>query len=495
MESTPTPLSLVRKLRLSGDRRVTLNAEIGRGSLGTVYAGTVTGGGGGRLVAVKIFEDLPGDDDERLMAGIARAAAATACVCDPRVVQVYDYELSCAREPFIVTELVDGGSLETFIDGFERQDRQLPQDVAILIGLKVAEGLDAALRSRLPDGTPANLVHGSLAPRDVLISWGGEVKVKGLGMWQAVLGASMQRPTDGLSRLEGTAPEIARGQAPDARSDVFAVGMLLRRMLMGQRFSPHTSPAEAIRLVYEGIVHNSLQEQQLLAPLRAVLRRATAANPAARYAHVGEVAAELRTIATLMGIPDVPAFIARSVEEAFAPELSRREAAHERHRAKTRARERIEEPADAVAGDVVDVSGYQLFTYGDVIEISPQLLAPALNDTQTMPVFEPPRLPPAPAAEVDPSPSFRTLPLPKPVLALVPPDEASADVLASATVETPAPAGVPLGLKVMPTAPPRPTLKPLRPRPRQQSGIEFRTSAELDDAPTIVSASPWFDDV
>src|SRR5512140_3403678 len=99
MESTPTPLSLVRKLRLSGDRRVSLSSEIGRGSLGTVYAGTVSGGGTGRrVVAVKIFEELPGDDDERLMAGIARACAAAACVCDPRVVQVYDYALSTARE-------------------------------------------------------------------------------------------------------------------------------------------------------------------------------------------------------------------------------------------------------------------------------------------------------------------------------------------------------------------------------------------------------------
>ncbi len=498
MESTPTPLSLVRKLRLSGDRRVSLTAEIGRGSLGTVYAGTVSGGGADRLVAVKVFEELPGDDDERVMAGIARAAAAGACVCDPRVVQVYDYELSTAREPFIVTELVDGGSLEVLIDGFERQDRQLPQDVAILVGLKVAEGLDAALCSRLPDGSPANLVHGSLAARDVLVSWGGEVKLKGLGMWQAVLGASMQRPTGGLARLEGTAPEIARGQSPAPRSDVFALGMLLRRMLLGQRFSPHTSPAEAIRLVYEGVVHASLHEQQLFAPLRAILKRATSPNPAHRFASAGELAADLRRVATLMGIPDVPAFIAHAVEDAFAPELSRREA--------DRARRQESDLVVEAMAEVVDVNGYELYAYGDVVEISPHLLAAPLNDTQTMPMVQAPRLPPAPisrAVDVDPSGSYRAIQgIGRPRLALVPPDEPSApetprqpppDELVSATVETPASElpSLPLGLGVMPKTPPRPALKPLR--PRQQSGIDFRTT-NMDSSPTIVSASPWFDD-
>jgi hypothetical protein len=473
MESTPTPLSLIRKLRLSGDRRVSLTAEIGRGSLGMVYAGTVSGDGAARrVVAVKVFEELPGDDDERVLAGIARAAAAAACVCDPRVVQVYDYELSGHHEPFLVTELVDGGSLETLIDGFERQERQLPQDVAILIGLKVAEGLDAALRARLPDGTPTNLVHGSLAARDVLVSWGGLVKVKGLGMWQAVLGASMQRPTDGLARLEGTAPEIARGHAPDARSDVFALGMLLRRMLLGQRFSPHTSPAEAIRLVYEGVVHGSLHEQSLLGPMRQILRRATAPNPMDRHAHAGELAQDLRRIATLMGIPDVPAFIAHAVEDAFAPELSRREAARERE---------ASSPVIEAVAEVIDVNGHELFTYGDVVEVSPLLLSPPLNDTLTMPSIQ------------------------RAVLALLPPDEPSAPetprveeldaafcaALAASTIETPAAFSTPKGLAVMPNAPPRPQLRPLR--PRQQSGVDFR--ADLDSAPTIVSASPWFDDV
>ncbi len=478
MESTPIPLSLLRKLRLSGERSVSLTGEIGRGSLGTVYAGTLSAVGVARRnVAVKIVDDLPGDDDARLLAGISRALDAAACICDPRIVQVYDYELFGVREPFIVTELVDGGSLEILIDGFERQDRQLPQDVAILIGLKVAEALEVARTSRLPDGRMVNLVHGSLSARDVLVSWGGEVKVKGLGMWQAVLGASMQRPTGALARLEGTAPEVARGQAPDTRSDVFALGMLLRRMLLGQRFSPHTSPAEAVRLVYDGVVHGGLQERALLAPLRGILRRATAANPAERYATTGEVAFELRRIATLMGIPDVPAFIAHAVADAFAPEISRREA------------ERAFEEAHVVppvVASVLDVRGHELFAYGDVVEVSPRYLsAPPLNDTET---------PPARAR------FSTTLTMPTAILrSPAPDDDAHAEVAddelvwGDATIEPTPPRSFPLGLRVMPTSPPRPALRPLR--PRQQSGIDFRTTTDLDDAPTIVSGTPDFDDV
>ena len=190
--------------------------------------------------------------------------------------------------------------------------------------------------------------------------------------------------------------------------------------------------------------------------------------------------------------------------------------------------------------EIVDENGYELHTYGDVVEISPHLLSAApLNDTQTMPLYPAPRLLPAaptaaaepePAAvEFDPAPSWRTMPgIGRPLLALVPPDHPSepapetprqppSDELlartietaartietAARTIETPAheldaPAGepevsVPLGLKVMPKTPPRPALKPMR--PRQQSGIDFKTTMDLDSAPTIVSASPWFDDL
>src|SRR5262249_38726666 len=154
------------------------------------------------------------------------------------------------------------------------QDRLFPQELAILIGLKIAEGLEAAHAARLPDGRRADLVHGNVSARDVLISWGGEVKIGDFGLAAATAAVSMMRALDTAPPLAPPPPEVAGGSSADARSDVFSLGILLRHMLVGQRFSPHTSPAEAVELVRKGAVHVSLAEHALIPPLRTILKRA-----------------------------------------------------------------------------------------------------------------------------------------------------------------------------------------------------------------------------
>src|SRR5262249_19617445 len=144
-----------------------------------------------------------------------------------------------------------------------------------------------------------------------------EVKIGDFGLSAATSAVSMLRALDTAAHLAPTAPEVAWGYAPDPRSDVFSLGIVLRHMLVGQRFSPHTTPAEAVQLVRAGAVHVSFAEHGLVPPLRALLKRATEPDPVRRYAHAGELAADLRAVARLLGIPDVPAYLARAIESAF----------------------------------------------------------------------------------------------------------------------------------------------------------------------------------
>ena len=311
MPSTAEPLPLVRKLQLSGGRRVSLDASIGRGTQGRVYSGQLSGEWGGqRNVAVKVFDFA--DGDATVLGILTEAAQRGARVHHPHVAQTYDFDLS-ARDPFVVTELIEGGTLETLMDGYTSVDQQLPQNLALLIAIKIAEGLSGALAA-------AQLVHGNLSPRDVLISWSGEVKVTDFGLSAAASAISMVRPVNTITRLAFVAPEVACGGPATARSDVFSLGIVLHLMVCGQRFSPHISSREALSLVREGVVHKSLSEPQLLQPLRAILRRCLEKDPALRYAHAGEVAEDLKKIAVLLGIPDVPAYIALAVEAVFGCE-------------------------------------------------------------------------------------------------------------------------------------------------------------------------------
>ena len=310
MDSLTLAIPLLRKLALAGDRVVALIDEIGRGTSATVHSAQITGPWGGpRAVAVKLIDRHPSGFPPRVLALLEDAVHRAASVHHPHVAQTYDFDLA-ARAPFLVTELVDGGSLEKLANAYTRGDRQMPQDLAILIAIKVASGLHGALSA-------AQLVHGNLTARDVLISWSGELKVTDFGLHVPSSGVSMVREVDSAARVAAIAPEVACGALPTARSDVFSLGILLHQLLLGQRFSPHTSPGEALELVRDGIVHKSLMEPQLVHPLRVILRRCLERDPAKRYEHAGEVAADLKKLAVLLGIPDVPAYVANAVDEAF----------------------------------------------------------------------------------------------------------------------------------------------------------------------------------
>jgi serine/threonine-protein kinase len=428
---------------VSGGRTIALQELIGQGSVSSVYAGVVEGARGGhRRVAVKVFDRLPEEAKDNVLKSLSRAVTVATCVSDPRVVHLFDYDLS-RRNPFLVTELVDGGALETLIAAFARQGLPFPQDLAILICLKVAEGLSAAHAARLPDGRRADVVHGNVSARDVLVSWSGEVKIGDFGLATATAAVSMMRAIDTPTHLAPTPPEVAWGHPADARSDVFSLGMLLRRMLVGHRFAPHTPPLEAVRLVRAGAVHTSLAEHQLIAPLRAVLKRSTEPDPRWRYPNAGELAGALRGVAQLLGVPDVPAYIAHAIEDAFTPEIvAKHVAAHE-----------LEPPPPECVAELVP--GYE--RYAEIVEIS--------NAPRKV-TRERPRTPPG-----------RQVKEPSSTLVLPPKAELAKREPARKRDAT----------KIGAAPAPKKGQKPAVPRPTPRA-------RQVDSAPTIICAKPRFED-
>src|SRR6185295_12596269 len=93
-----------------------------------------------------------------------------------------------------------------------------------------------AHQRKSPDGVALGIVHRDVTPRNVLLSWSGEVKLTDFGI-AALAG-------DATTKLLGTpaymAPEQARAQPIDARADLYAVGLVLREMLTGERARPGT---------------------------------------------------------------------------------------------------------------------------------------------------------------------------------------------------------------------------------------------------------------
>jgi serine/threonine-protein kinase len=324
--SRPTPLipPPTNHISLGEGRRLRIGAQLGRGTCSTVYRGVSEGRFGlQREVAVKIFDVVASDDCEADLAILTTAAVQSACVRHPNVVRVEDFGMLGPVQPYWVSELVEGRSLARLMSHTQRQHERLPLDLSLFIALEVAEALEGARTALTADRARVDLVHAELGPKDVLLSWHGEVRVTDFGICSASRASSGIRPVGGLvARIRSLSPEGARGQAPDARSDVFSLGVLLRELVVGPRFPAFTSDAQALSWARDGVVHQSLFEPQPPPLVRAVLSRSLERDPSRRYPHAGAMAAELRRAALSMGVGDGRSFLRAALVRAFGEEGS-----------------------------------------------------------------------------------------------------------------------------------------------------------------------------
>jgi serine/threonine protein kinase len=316
-----TPLSPppCNDIPLGAGRSVRIGGQVGRGSMATVYRGVHQGPFGmTRAVAVKVFDVIATEECEAILSALVTAAQRAACVRHPNVVRAEDFGLIGPGQAYVVEELVEGHSLAKLAAHAARRNERFPLDLALFIGVEIAEALAGARLACSPDGVRLGIVHGQLSPSDVLLSWHGEVKVGDFGVAAAARAASSIRSMRAMaSRVRSFAPEVARGQIGDARSDVFSLGVMLHEMLIGPRFSASVTDAEAVSWAREGVVHQSLFEPQLPQPLRAIVTRAVERDPSHRYPHAVALGYELRRVALAMGVGDGRAFLRSALPRAF----------------------------------------------------------------------------------------------------------------------------------------------------------------------------------
>lgn len=259
--------------------RYRLDAELGRGGMGTVYRGydTVLA----RSVAVKILTGSHFGPEGR--ARLLSEARAVARLNHPNIVSVYDAGNAEAMTPdgsllpFIVMELLEGESL------YERKPDSLDEIIAI------ACQICAALEHAHAQG----IIHRDLKPENVLVTPDGTAKLMDFG-----LARSEASRITGEGTIIGTAyylaPEQALGKEIDGRADLYALGVMLYELTTGQLpFTGDDLFTIVSQHLHAAVVPPSTHRPDLPPALEAVILKLLAKEPAERFASAGAVAQAL----------------------------------------------------------------------------------------------------------------------------------------------------------------------------------------------------------
>jgi serine/threonine protein kinase/tetratricopeptide (TPR) repeat protein len=204
------------------------------------------------------------------------------------IVQVFD--LGRADETyFIAMEYVAGADLATVLRRSRKYAKPLPVELAAYVVSEVAKGLDYAHRRRDANLQPMNIVHRDVSPQNVLVSWEGEVKLTDFGIAKAR--TTVPEGTE-HGVLKGKyaymAPEQARGEVVDARTDLYALGVVLYEALAGTHPFLQPSTYETLQRARRG----ETTPLRAVAPhvpdeLVAIVEKATSPRPDDRHANAG----------------------------------------------------------------------------------------------------------------------------------------------------------------------------------------------------------------
>ena len=271
------------------DERYLLEAVIGVGGLGSVYRATHQKLQ--RPVAVKLLHETFGQS--QIQRGrFAREAKALAALQHPNIVAVLDYGVSEAR-PYLVMELLEGETLSQRL-----HEGPLPIETALQTVQQLLEALSFMHRARL--------VHRDVKPSNVFLirtpDGHERVKVLDFGLAKFTATPMMVNSDPTLTRdgaILGTpaymSPEQATGEIVDARSDVYAVGVILFRMLSGRL----PFEGDAIQQVRSHLIapvpplNRPYPDPELDIALEALIGRAMAKRREDRFSDAGQM---LRTL-------------------------------------------------------------------------------------------------------------------------------------------------------------------------------------------------------
>jgi eukaryotic-like serine/threonine-protein kinase len=275
-----------------------IDAVLGQGGMGTVYRATDTQLL--RPVALKVMHPnfaIQPEFQQRFL----QEARASANLDHPNIIRIYEFALD-GRTLYLVTELVQGGSLRDYLKKLYDERKFIDVAEALALTRQVAYALDFAHKQ--------GLIHRDVKPDNVLLKTGSSSD-DGMGFRAILTDFGLAKLAEGgIQSLAGNptgtlpymSPEQAMAEQLDGRTDVYALGIMLYELTTGRLpFMPRSIP-EAIKMHTSVEPERPTAARKSLSPeLENVILKAIAKKPAERYQSAAEFARAIAEVEKVGG--------------------------------------------------------------------------------------------------------------------------------------------------------------------------------------------------
>ncbi len=278
------------------DHRYILFKQIARGGMAEIYLGKQIGEDGfQRICCIKRI--LPSYANEEEFVKMFRDEAH---ICKrlqhANIVRVEGFE-AVEGSYAIIMEFVVGSDLRNLLVKCEQTHVQIPIPCAIYIAAEAARGLHYA-HTKLDDitGKPIGIIHRDISPQNIIVSFEGEIKVTDFGIADANNKATETQPGIVKGKYAYMSPEQISAQPLDARTDIFALSIILWEMLAMRRLFQGDNEIDTIQHVKTCHIPLDLRQLNSLVDdeLAAIIAKGLEKTPQMRYLNAQEFEKTLR---------------------------------------------------------------------------------------------------------------------------------------------------------------------------------------------------------
>lgn len=306
--------------------RYVLRGEIASGGMATVYLAHLEGPHGfEKVVAVKrIHPHLT--SDRRFVSMFLDEARVAALIHHPNVCAVTDFG-EFEGSPYLAMEYLSGESFQSVMKRIRHEDGPNPVWLSARIVHDAARGLHTAHTLMGTDGQPLGVVHRDVSPQNIFVLYDGVTKVVDFGVARARGRLSTTQTNEVKGKLPFMSPEQLENQSVDARTDLWALGVVLWEATVGRRLFRGQNDGATIALV----LHKPIPKPSDFVPdypakLEKIIMRCLERDPDARYQTAEALADDLEEFLYAFGKPAGASQVKKWMESHFPEQIAARDA-------------------------------------------------------------------------------------------------------------------------------------------------------------------------